>query len=172
MGPRRRAGGDRVVSEAAAATAIAIEPELVRLDLEAASAADAIRAVGASLVAGGYVEERYVAAAVEREATFATGLPTVPEAIALPHADPAGVLHPAIAVGRLRHPVDFVEMATEGHRLPVRLVLLLALQSKDQAAVLGALVRGFQEAELLQLLASSSSAAEIAGAIRGVVGAA
>jgi PTS system galactitol-specific IIA component len=160
------------VSEAAAVAAIAVEAELVRLDLEAATAADAIRAVGAALVAGGYVEERYVAAAVEREATFPTGLPTLPEAIALPHADPVGVRRPAIAVGRLRRPVEFVEMATEGHRLPVRLVLLLALQSKDQAAVLGALVRGFQDGELLQLLTSSSSPTEIAEAIRGVVGAA
>ena len=170
MGTGRGTGGARVVSEAAAVAGIAIEPELVRLDVEAGSAADAIRAVGASLVAGGYVEERYVAAAVEREAAFPTGLPTAPEAIALPHADPPGVLHPAIAVARLRHPVEFVEMATEGHRLPVRLLLLLALQSKDQATVLGALVRGFQDGELLELLTSSSSPTEITEAIRGVVG--
>jgi PTS system galactitol-specific IIA component len=170
VGTGRGAGGDRVVSEVAATTAIAVEPELVRLDVEAATAADAIRAVGAAMVAGGYVEDRYVAAAVDREATFPTGLPTLPEAIALPHADPVGVLRPAIAVERLRHPVEFVEMATEGHRLPVRLVLLLALQSKDQAAVLGALVRGFQDGQLLGRLTSSSSATEIADAIRGVVG--
>jgi hypothetical protein len=40
----------------------------------------------------------------------------------------------------------------------------------DQAAVLGALVRGFQDGQLLGRLTSSSSATEIADAIRGVVG--
>jgi PTS system galactitol-specific IIA component len=99
---------------------------------------------------------------VAREATYPTGLPTSPEPIALPHADPDGVLVPTVAVGRCRSPVEFVEMATTDRRLPVRLILLLALQSKDQATVLSRLVRAFGEPELMAFLLSSDRPAEIA----------
>src|SRR3990172_5163496 len=120
---------------------IRIAARAVQLDVDAADAAASIRLAGAPLIEAEWVTPAYVEAAVARERTFPTGLPTQPEAIAGPHADPPGVSDPAIAVLRLRSPVDFVEMATSDDRLAVRLVLLLALKSKDQARALGALIR-------------------------------
>jgi PTS system galactitol-specific IIA component len=146
-------------------------PEAIQLDIDAADASAAIRAVAAPLVAAGRVTEAYVEAAVVREATFPTGLPTVPEPIAVPHADPDGVLVPSIAIGRLRAPVEFIEMATLDRRLPVRLVLLLALQSKDQAAVLSQLIRAVQDRELLAVMLASSDPADIAGRLRSALSA-
>jgi PTS system galactitol-specific IIA component len=146
-------------------------PEAIQLDIDAADASAAIRAVAEPLVTAGRVTEAYVEAAVVREAMFPTGLPTVPEPIAVPHADPDGVLVPSIAIGRLRAPVEFIEMATLDRRLPVRLVLLLALQSKDQAAVLSQLIRAVQDRELLDVMLASPSPAEVADRLRSALSA-
>jgi PTS system galactitol-specific IIA component len=148
---------------------IEVLPEAIQLDIDAADASAAIRAVAAPLVAAGRVTAAYVDAAVAREATFPTGLPTEPEPIAVPHADPDGVIVPSIAIGRLRAPVEFIEMATLDRRLPVRLVLLLALQSKDQAAVLSQLIRAVQDRELLGVMLASPSPGDIARRLRSVL---
>ena len=150
---------------------IRIAARAVQLDVDAADAAASIRLAGAPLIEAEWVTPAYVEAAVTRERTFPTGLPTQPEAIAVPHADPHGVSDPAIAVLRLRSPVDFVEMATSDDRLAVRLVLLLALKSKDQARALGALIRAVQEPGLLDFLLSSTSPEAIAERMRDTVAA-
>ncbi|HEU4673654.1 MAG TPA: PTS sugar transporter subunit IIA [Candidatus Limnocylindrales bacterium] len=147
---------------------VSVSADAIRLDLDAADAAEAIRAVAAPLVAAGHVTADYVAAAIAREATFPTGLPTAPEPVAVPHADPDGVLVPSIALGRFREPVEFTEMAAD-RRLRVRLVLLLALQSKDQAAVLSLLIRGLGDGDLLAFLLESTSAEAIATRLRGLI---
>lgn len=156
------------MSDAVSTSPVSVSADAIRLDLDAADAAEAIRAVAAPLVAAGHVTADYVAAAIAREATFPTGLPTAPEPVAVPHADPDGVLVPSIALGRFREPVEFTEMAAD-RRLRVRLVLLLALQSKDQAAVLSLLIRGLGDGSLLAFLLESTSAEAIATRLRGLI---
>lgn len=156
------------MSDAVSTSPVSVSADAIRLDLDAADAAEAIRAVAAPLVAAGHVTADYVAAAIAREATFPTGLPTAPEPVAVPHADPDGVLVPSIALGRFREPVEFTEMAAD-RRLRVRLVLLLALQSKDQAAVLSLLIRGLGDGDLLAFLLESTSAEAIATRLRGLI---
>ena len=98
-----------------------------------------------------------------------TGLPTVPIGVALPHADPDAVLHPAIAVGRLVTPVMFREMGTPENGVQVRIVFLLALSSKQQASVLSDLVVAFQRPGFLEWLVGAAGAPEIASAVRVVL---
>jgi PTS system galactitol-specific IIA component len=143
-------------------TGIRVTPAGVTLDAGVGDAAAAIRLVAAPLVADGSVTPAYVEAVVARESTYPTALPTLPEPVAIPHADPDGVAVPSIAFGRLAAPVEFTEMASEDRRLAVRLILLLALQSKDQAPVLSGLIRGLQQPGLIELLATGRSADEIA----------
>lgn len=152
------------------AAPVLVSVRAIQLDLEAADPAAAIRAVGAPLVAAGWVAPEYLEAAVRREAIYPTGLPTTPEAVAVPHADPDWVARPAIAIGRLRRPVRFLEMATTDHELSVRIVLLLALRSKDEAAVLGTLVRGFQSGDLLAFLGTTDSPAAVAERVATLLG--
>ena len=144
---------------------IRISAAAVTLDATAADAATAIRRVAAPLVDEGFVTSSYVDAVVTRETVYPTALPTLPEPVAIPHADPDGVIVPSIAFGRLAEPVEFTEMASEDRRLAVRLVFLLALQSKDQAPVLSGLIRGLQQPGLIELLATSRSGDEIAARI-------
>jgi len=47
--------------------------------------------------------------------------------VLLPHVDPAYVIRPAVALATLAAPVDFGFMVEQDRRVPVRLVIMLAL---------------------------------------------
>lgn len=108
-------------------------PILLEAGFEAKDAAAAVQHLADVLERAGHVAEGYAAAVVEREATFPTGLPTEPP-VALPHADPDHVIRSAMAVGILRAPVAFHEMGNPEHTLQVRIVFLLAVREKEEAA--------------------------------------
>jgi PTS system galactitol-specific IIA component len=110
-------------------------PVMVERGLEAADAAAAVRRLATLLVEAGHVDERYGAVVVERESAFPTGLPTDPP-VALPHADPDHVLRSALVVGIFRTPVAFHEMGSPDNTLQVRIVFLLAVKEKEEAAAL------------------------------------
>lgn len=50
-----------------------LDPSLVLIDMEARDSADAIAQLGQLLFTWGYVDDRFVAAALAREARFPTG---------------------------------------------------------------------------------------------------
>ena len=62
--------------------------ELIRYPLAAECREDAIRALGAMLVAAGYATEDYVKSVLVREVDFPTGLKLQNAGIAIPHATP------------------------------------------------------------------------------------
>ena len=142
--------------------AVLVSQNAVQLDARAADAPAAIRLAARPLLEARWVTPAYVEAAVAREAQYPTGLPTRPEPIAVPHADPDGVAVASISLLRLLDPVPFIQMATSDITLPVRLVLLLALRSKDQARMLSALIRGLRDVDLLTFLLTEASARAIA----------
>lgn len=149
--------------------AVIVGADAVQLDVAVSDVGEAIRCAGAPLVEAGLVTSGYIDAVVARERRFPTGLPTRPHAIAVPHADPDGVRTPSFAFLRTSAPVSFVEMATVERVLDVRLVLLLALQSKEQAAILGSLIRALQDESLVDFLATAASSGAIADRLAALV---
>lgn len=120
-------------------------PILLQTGLEAGDATEAVQQLAGMLQRAGHVAEGYAAAVVAREATFPTGLPTEP-AVALPHADPDHVVSSAMAVGVFRTPVIFREMGNPERPLQVRVVFLLAVKEKEEAAgLLRDLVLAFRD---------------------------
>jgi PTS system galactitol-specific IIA component len=125
--------------------------------LRAASTGDALRLLVARLVDAGCVDARYADAVINREGAFPTGLPTNPP-VALPHADPDYVLRNALAVGVFDEPIAFREMGTPDRELRVRLVFLLALRAKEDAAsLLRQLILNFREGDHLARLQDAST---------------
>ena len=99
-----------------------VRADLVIAPMQAKSAAEAIAQLAACLQAGGFVKASWAQATIEREKTFATGLPTPEVGVAIPHTDIEHVLQQAIAVGILAEPVLFGEMGNPESTVPVRLV--------------------------------------------------
>ena len=136
--------------------------DLVLVPMRAESATDAIAQLGARLQAGGVVKDSWVQATIEREKTFATGLPTPEVGVAIPHADVEHVLQQAIAVGVLEQPVEFGEMGSPDSTVPVRIVCALAVaQSELLVTLLQRLVEMFQSPGVLGQIAGAQSPAEI-----------
>lgn len=139
-----------------------VREDLVIVPMRAESATDAIAQVGARLQAGGFVKDSWIQAAIEREKTFATGLPTAEVGVAIPHADVEHVLQQAIAVGVLEKPVEFGEMGNPGSTVPVRIVCALAVaRSELLVKLLQQLVEMFQSPEILKQIAEARSPANI-----------
>ncbi|QBS36611.1 PTS sugar transporter subunit IIA [Thermaerobacter sp. FW80] len=134
--------------------------ELIMLDLDVADAQGAIRALGSRLRECGHVAETFVDAVLDRERTFPTGLPTrIP--VAIPHTDAAHCYKPAIAVGVLRHPVEFGEMGNPQGTVGVRAVFLLSIPDPSQQVdCLRALVEAFQDPHFLPALVGSRTTDE------------
>jgi PTS system galactitol-specific IIA component len=132
-------------------------PVIAAVRLRAASADEALRLLVARLVDAGCVDSRYADAVIDREGAFPTGLPTDPP-VALPHADPDYVLRSALAVGVFDEPIAFREMGSPDRELRVRLVFLLALRAKEDAAsLLRQLVLQFREGDRLTRLQDAST---------------
>jgi PTS system galactitol-specific IIA component len=110
-----------------------------------------------------YVTDEYFEQVIHREALHPTGLPTLPAASAVPHADPIGVNHTGIALAVLDKPVIFNAMDNPKLELSVSLVFLMSFIKGDQIAVLRWIsnVLGSQET-----VRSITQAADAEGAYR------
>ena len=141
-----------------------VQENLVIVPMQAESARDAITQLGTRLQAGGFVKDSWIPAALERERTFATGLPTPEVGVAIPHADVEHVLEQVIAVGVLEKPVEFGEMGNPDSTVPVRIVCALAVaRSELLVTLLQRLVEMFQSPGVLSQIAGAGSPAEIVG---------
>jgi PTS system galactitol-specific IIA component len=120
-------------------------PELVQRFPSASGPAEAIRLVGDLLVKAGAATEAYVRAAIERERGHPTGLPArIP--FALVHTDAPGARRLAASLGIFESAVFFGRMDRPEEKLPVQLVVMLAVPERHmQAELLGRLISALTE---------------------------
>ena len=131
----------------------------VRLAVYARDRADAIRAVGALLVEGGYIDPGYVSSMLGREEQANTFLGS---GVAIPHGlgkDRALIHRTGIAVIQLAESIEWVPGQT------VWLVVGIAAQSDEHIGVLAALTDVLDDRTVSQRLAATTSAAEVVAAL-------
>ena len=132
---------------------LAIESDLIETDMEVGNCWEAIDRLAALLRAKGYVRETYCEKVIEREKEFPTALPTSPVAVAIPHTHAEHCIRPAIAVGILKQPIPWIEMATLDHVLDAQVVLLLSItEPEKQVRFLQQVVDFFTSADNLTRL--------------------
>jgi PTS system galactitol-specific IIA component len=136
--------------------------DLSMAQFEARSAADVIGALASRLLAAGHVKPTFERAAIVREKKSPTGLPFVPWAVAMPHADPEHATIPAIAMATLKNPVAFRQMGSPAVQLEVSIVVMPAFTAKEQAASsLSRLIALLQAEDTRQRLVSAASPEEL-----------
>ena len=110
-----------------------------------------LRSMGNNLHSQDLVKESFTQAIIDREAEFATGLPTSGLSVAIPHTDVEHVNRKTISVATLKDPVDFGIMGGgPDEKTPVKVVFLLAMnESNDQLSLLQQLMQIFQDEETL-----------------------
>ncbi|HAM62456.1 MAG: hypothetical protein A2Y20_03775 [Firmicutes bacterium GWF2_51_9] len=133
-------------------------PKLMVLDLEANTVTEVLTRLSDRLIAEGYVKESFTRAILERETEFSTGLPGLGRGVAIPHADPEHVNASVIAVGILRHPVQFKMMGNHDETIDVEVVFMLALkESHSHMSVLQSLMDVIQNESLLKQIKEAAT---------------
>ncbi len=133
--------------------------ECVRLSTRATSKQEAIEQVGELLVANGFIDARYVASMLAREAQANTYLGN---GIAIPHGLPDDrhlIRATGIAVLQIPEGVDW----QEGERS--RLVVGIAARGDEHLEILSNLTGVLQQASLVERLATTNDAREIVAAL-------
>lgn len=122
----------------------AIYDELIVVDLDAKDNKDVIRQFGALFEQHGFVKDSYVAAVMEREDEYPTGLQLANMAIAMPHTIGAHVNKPAVGIARLKNPVTFAHMGEPETLVQAELIFMMAiLNPEDQMGLLQKVMRAF-----------------------------
>ena len=116
-----------------------------------------LRQMASVLQEEGYVKETFSDAIIQREISFPTGLPMGGINVAIPHTDPEHVNKAGFCLGILDKPVTFNVMATEGEKVDVSVVFMLAIKRKeDQLENLQKLIAICQDQEMLKALLSKN----------------
>lgn len=106
-----------------------LDEALIQLDVDAATADEAILHMADTLYRLGYVKEDYAQRVLTREKEYPTGLIGQGLGIAIPHTDPECVIKPAVCVLIPKEPVKFMMMGTKDE--PVMAEIILPLVVKD-----------------------------------------
>jgi PTS system galactitol-specific IIA component len=131
---------------------------LVHVFHERVTREHAIRMLATALYDGGYVKESYIAAVLEREKEYPTGLPTTPIGVAIPHTDSEHVYGSALAVGILSEAIAFQEMGSVDSEVSVHIISMMAIADpKSVMPVLRTLALAYQDPGFLTLLKRSGS---------------
>ena len=138
--------------------------ECVLLDIPADDWRDSIRKACQPLIGGGFVKAGYPEDVIARERQWATGLPTMPVGVAIPHAlTPDNVIEAQIAACRLASPVKFSQSGgTETDEdIDVLIVFILALKDpQKQLHLLQKLMIAISDETTLTALLQASAPSE------------
>jgi len=145
-------------------------PQAVLLQNDAQDSSTVIQRLGDLLNQEGYVTDGFVEATLRREATMPTGLPLEGDLnAAMPHVDPEYVRKPAIALATLKDPVVFHNMVMTDEEVPVRLVIMLALdQPKSQIETLQQVAGLLQRPDIVAGLMSASQPEDVFRILSGL----
>jgi PTS system galactitol-specific IIA component len=140
-----------------------LKQEAICLQVDLGSSEEIIRLLGGKLHALGYVKDGFIEATLKREASMPTGLPLGGEYnAALPHVDIEFVNKSALALATLTHPVVFKNMVDDSEEVPVRMVIMLALDKpKSQIEMLKEISQILKRPETVRALVAAQTAQEV-----------
>ena len=149
----------------------ALDPKCVQLQVKVADWQDAIRSTCKPLLDNGYVLPDYPADVIEREMQWATGLPTMPFGVAIPHAlKPDNVVSAKVAASLLAEPVCFKQSGgtEEDDPIEAKIVFVLALKdSSSQLSLLQNLMVAISDEDMLAALAVATTPEEFCNIFNG-----
>lgn len=145
---------------------VIISEDLMEINLEAPSKETAIKVLADKLKVLDYVNDDYYENVLRREKNFPTGLPTVIP-IALCHTEREFVKQSALAVGTLKHPIEFQEMGAPERIVKAEIIFLLALNDpKDQVPWLRKMMTVFKSKEVMDQIKFSKNNKELADVMK------
>lgn len=130
-----------------------IRDELCELDLDVKNTDEFFQVMSEKAKCLGYITEHFLTAIKNREEEFPTALPTQPYPVAIPHSDPIHIIKQFIAPVRLKHAINWCEMANNDSILQVRVVFLLGFKGEaGHVELLQVLLENFQDENIMESL--------------------
>lgn len=150
----------------AATARFQVPEELVIVRMEAAAPNEIIERLGGVLVEHGYVRPTFIPAAIVREETSPTGLPTPGLGTAIPHADTEHTLKPGIGIATLARPVRWGQLGDPESFVDVSIVFMLSVTEPEaQVYLLRSIVSVYREEAALRRLYAATDPALIASQV-------
>jgi PTS system galactitol-specific IIA component len=144
-----------------------LDESLVRLGLRASDNCAVMHILADMLYAHGAVKAEYGDKVCERESKYPTGLPTAGVYVAIPHADAEWVHHSAIAVATLAEPVTFYNMGDPAEKLPVEIVMMLAIaDASKQVQMLQQVAQVLSDEPMLHALKDATAPSQVVQTLR------
>lgn len=110
----------------------------------------------------GFVNESYLTAIMEREASYPTGLRTASCDVAIPHTDPAHIRKPFIYIVNMQTSVVFGEMGTEDAFVQPKYIFCLGFdKGEDQLVILQELMAMFMNEKVMASLLTTGISKQI-----------
>ena len=139
-----------------------INKDLVAVHLDAATSLDVITQLSEIFIEHGYVKPSYSAAAIAREETSPTGLPTPGVGTAIPHVEIEHVLKPGIAVGTLAEPVKWGQLGDPTNQIDISIIFMLSVTvPSEQVYLLQSLIEVYKDEQMLLKLQATTDPAVI-----------
>ncbi len=161
------AASKRRRNRAAPSDQVQLDESLVRLGLRASDNCEVLRLLADLLYARGAVKAEYGDKVCERESKYPTGLPTAGVYVAIPHADAEWVNHSAIAVATLAAPVTFCNMEDPAQKLPVEIVMMLAVaDASKQVQMLQQVAQVLSDKPVLLALKDATEPSQVVQTLR------
>lgn len=130
-----------------------ISDELCELDLDVKNTDEFFEHMSFKAAKLGYVNDNFLSAIKKREDEYPTALPVQPYPVAIPHSDPVNIIKQFIAPVRLKHEIDWCEMANNDNKLKVKIVFLLGFKREEgHVEILQMLLQNFQNQETMEAL--------------------
>jgi PTS system galactitol-specific IIA component len=140
-------------------------------NLEVSTKEEALTIMCNTLLSKGYVKDSFLAAILERERLYPSGLPMEGHKIAIPHTDAEHVNESVILFARLAKPIEFSSMGEPDEKIQVQLISMFALKEKKQIGfLLEVLITTYSDNDVLDAILKASSAKEIYTILFNAVG--
>jgi PTS system galactitol-specific IIA component len=147
-----------------------VSESLVAVHMNAATMEATIRHLADILIAQGYVRPSYTEAALAREATCPTGLPTPGVGTAIPHAGVEHTLRPGIAIGTLAQPVKFGELGDPNSLIDVSVIFMLSVTQPDaQVYLLQSVIEIYKDEVLLRRVQAATEPGIVAAEVNAAL---
>lgn len=131
-------------------TSFLFDERVIHIGLTAKDHKEVLKQMADDLWLAGYVKDSFSQAIIEREQTFATGLPLEAYGVAIPHTDPYHVEVEMISIATLKEPVEFKVMGNPDEKVAVSIVFMLAMiDNSSQLQLLANLMSVIQDTEML-----------------------
>lgn len=138
------------------------DQSVVFLDLKGQRKEEILSVMATNLEEKGMVKSTFKQAIIDREAEYATGLPTSFVSVAIPHTDIEHVNKKSVSVAVLKEAVPFGVMGDPEETTPVKIVFMLAMDEVDsQLGLLTKLMQVFQDEDTLRLIVEEQEKTEL-----------